>query len=166
MSHFKDILITVWWVKQVVVVLVSDDMLQIIFSLYFILGDIRPCDHWSYWIVNLNYIVCIYVYYVWSYFALATSITTTHFNTNTSYYLGGLLQSPNINTSNNSSNRSVLHVKSMSSWAPLCIGPYAQANIIDKSIIYVAGQIPLNPSTMKIVDSDRIDENLGMWLQL
>ena len=80
--------------------------------------------------------------------------------------------------------RSVLHVKSMSTWAPLCIGPYhinshnllpictqqrqyiyigpyAQANVVDGSIIYVAGQIPLNPATMKIIDSLRIDENLG-----
>ena len=43
----------------------------------------------------------------------------------------------------------------------MCIGPYAQANVVDGSIIYVAGQIPLNPATMKIVDSLRMDENLG-----
>lgn len=35
--------------------------------------------------------------------------------------------------------REVLHVKSLSEWAPLCIGPYSQANIINNSILYVAG---------------------------
>lgn len=44
----------------------------------------------------------------------------------------------------------VLHVRSISDWAPLCIGPYAQANVLANSLIYVAGQIPLNPSSMEI----------------
>jgi len=48
----------------------------------------------------------------------------------------------------------------------MCIGPYAQANVVDGSIIYVAGQIPLNPATMKIVDSLRMDENLGNLMLL
>eukprot|EP01032_Pedospumella_encystans_P019480 gene19480-22147_t len=48
--------------------------------------------------------------------------------------------------------RNVLHVKSMSEWAPLCIGPYAQANVLHRSLIFVAGQIPLNPADMKLFD--------------
>jgi hypothetical protein len=44
----------------------------------------------------------------------------------------------------------VLHVRSISDWAPLCIGPYAQANVLANSLIYVAGQIPLNPSSMEV----------------
>ena len=39
----------------------------------------------------------------------------------------------------------------MSEWAPLCIGPYAQANVIDNHIVFVAGQIPLDPSNMMII---------------
>jgi hypothetical protein len=35
-------------------------------------------------------------------------------------------------------------VKSMSEWAPLCIGPYAQANTVFKSIVLVAGKVPTN----------------------
>jgi hypothetical protein len=33
----------------------------------------------------------------------------------------------------------VLHVRSVSSWAPVCIGPYAQANVVHDSVIFVAG---------------------------
>ena len=33
----------------------------------------------------------------------------------------------------------VLHVRSVSSWAPVCIGPYAQANVLHDSVIFVAG---------------------------
>jgi enamine deaminase RidA (YjgF/YER057c/UK114 family) len=45
----------------------------------------------------------------------------------------------------------VLHVRSISEWAPLCIGPYAQANVLADSLIYLAGQIPLDPSTMTVL---------------
>lgn len=44
----------------------------------------------------------------------------------------------------------MLHVRSISEWAPLCIGPYAQANVLADSLIYLAGQIPLDPSTMTV----------------
>jgi len=47
--------------------------------------------------------------------------------------------------------RSVLHVQSISEWAPVCIGPYAQANTLEGSLIYVAGQIPLDPASMQII---------------
>lgn len=56
------------------------------------------------------------------------------------------------NTSPSSSKmlREVLHVQSMSQWAPLCIGPYCQANILRQFFIFVAGQIPLQPGTMTL----------------
>ncbi|PGH04633.1 hypothetical protein AJ79_07030 [Helicocarpus griseus UAMH5409] len=53
-----------------------------------------------------------------------------------------------------------LHVQSRSYWAPANIGPYSQAQCIplhrdaridrDGGLIYVAGQIPLNPGTMEV----------------
>eukprot|EP01033_Poteriospumella_lacustris_P017503 gene17503-12519_t len=46
--------------------------------------------------------------------------------------------------------REVLHVQSMSQWAPLCIGPYCQANILQDFFLFVAGQIPLQPGTMTL----------------
>eukprot|EP01031_Cornospumella_fuschlensis_P034126 gene34126-41301_t len=46
--------------------------------------------------------------------------------------------------------RDVLHVKSLSAWAPQCIGPYAQANTIHNCLVYVAGQIPLIPGNMQL----------------
>jgi hypothetical protein len=33
----------------------------------------------------------------------------------------------------------VLQVRSMSEWAPLCIGPYSQANTIFDTFVYIAG---------------------------
>mmetsp|Transcript_9650 Transcript_9650/g.12129 ORF Transcript_9650/g.12129 Transcript_9650/m.12129 type:complete len:637 (+) Transcript_9650:96-2006(+) len=51
----------------------------------------------------------------------------------------------------NSQRREALHVRSISHWAPVCIGPYCQANTIASSFVFVAGQIPLESATMKIV---------------
>lgn len=51
-------------------------------------------------------------------------------------------------------NRSVLHVRSISSWAPVCIGPYSQANTLKKALTFVAGQIPLIPSSMEMLSSN------------
>jgi enamine deaminase RidA (YjgF/YER057c/UK114 family) len=45
----------------------------------------------------------------------------------------------------------VLHVKSLSEWAPLCIGPYSQANVLGEQLILLAGQIALEPATMQMV---------------
>jgi len=66
-------------------------------------------------------------------------------------------------------------VQSISEWAPVCIGPYAQANTLEGVLIYVAGecseslkfayslaigyqfrsiiigQIPLDPASMQII---------------
>lgn len=47
----------------------------------------------------------------------------------------------------------MLHVQSQSEWAPLCIGPYAQANVLDDCLILLAGQLPLDPATMSLVTS-------------
>ncbi len=47
--------------------------------------------------------------------------------------------------------RDVLHVRSRSHWAPLCIGPYCQANFVcHGGLSLVAGQIGLVPSTMML----------------
>lgn len=76
--------------------------------------------------------------------------------------------------------KEVLHVKSYSRWAPLCIGPYAQANRViathmeeeeeeeedhhpqqqqlDYEIILVAGQISLDPGTMQMVHRDDVQK--------
>lgn len=50
----------------------------------------------------------------------------------------------------------MLHVRGISDWAPLCIGPYAQGNVLTDSLVYVAGQIPLNPSSMSCIEDDNI----------
>ncbi len=47
--------------------------------------------------------------------------------------------------------RDILHVRSQSHWAPLCIGPYCQANFLcNGGLSLVAGQIGLVPSTMML----------------
>jgi uncharacterized protein (TIGR00290 family) len=47
--------------------------------------------------------------------------------------------------------RSVLHVRSVSRWAPVCIGPYSQANVLRGCLVLLAGQIGLDPPTMELV---------------
>lgn len=54
--------------------------------------------------------------------------------------------------------RDVLHVKSISCWAPHCIGPYSQANILHRSLILLAGQIALLPQTMGLVGPDHLSQ--------
>ncbi|XP_022938025.1 diphthine--ammonia ligase isoform X1 [Cucurbita moschata] len=49
----------------------------------------------------------------------------------------------------NDQSKRVLHVQSISSWAPSCIGPYSQATL-HKEILYMAGQLGLNPPTMTL----------------
>nr|CCA16106.1 conserved hypothetical protein [Albugo laibachii Nc14] len=48
----------------------------------------------------------------------------------------------------------VLHVRSISAWAPSCIGPYSQANTVHDSLIFLAGQIPLNSATMQLIPGE------------
>ncbi|CAM0942888.1 unnamed protein product [Alopecurus aequalis] len=43
----------------------------------------------------------------------------------------------------------VLHVQSISCWAPSCIGPYSQATLHGE-ILYMAGQLGLDPPTMRL----------------
>ena len=48
--------------------------------------------------------------------------------------------------------RSTLHVQTVSHWAPVCVGPYSQANTLRSALIFMAGQIGLNAGTMALVD--------------
>ena len=48
--------------------------------------------------------------------------------------------------------RSTLHVQSISHWAPVCVGPYSQANTIRGGITFLAGQIGLDPPTMTLTE--------------
>ncbi|XP_042046236.1 diphthine--ammonia ligase-like [Salvia splendens] len=43
--------------------------------------------------------------------------------------------------------KNVLHVQSISEWAPSCIGPYSQATL-HKDVLQMAGQLGLDPPTM------------------
>ncbi|CAN0892714.1 Diphthine--ammonia ligase [Linum grandiflorum] len=49
----------------------------------------------------------------------------------------------------NDDSKNVLHVQSISSWAPSCIGPYSQATL-HHEILYMAGQLGLHPPTMTL----------------
>ncbi|OAX81576.1 hypothetical protein ACJ72_04078 [Emergomyces africanus] len=67
-----------------------------------------------------------------------------------------------------------LHVQSRSYWAPANIGPYSQAQSIplhpdakidrDGGLIYIAGQIPLEPASMEIYSPLHIEETDG-WVK-
>ena len=46
--------------------------------------------------------------------------------------------------------RKSLHVQSLSSWAPACIGPYGQSIRVN-GLAYVAGQIGMEPTTLDLV---------------
>lgn len=48
--------------------------------------------------------------------------------------------------------KQVMHVQSISQWAPACIGPYAQFNSA-RGLVFVAGQIGLDPPVMTLVSS-------------
>ncbi|KAL9127334.1 MAG: hypothetical protein Q9217_003773 [Psora testacea] len=58
--------------------------------------------------------------------------------------------------------REGLHVQSRSYWAPANIGPYSQAISVcydsNVSLVHVAGQIPLVPAAMHVVQPDAIDK--------
>jgi len=51
----------------------------------------------------------------------------------------------------NHSLRRTLHVQSISNWAPVCIGPYSQANVLRSSLVFLAGMIGLVPQRMKLI---------------
>jgi len=47
-------------------------------------------------------------------------------------------------------NRKSLHVQSLSTWAPACIGPYGQSIGVN-GLVHVAGQIGMEPTTLDLV---------------
>ncbi|QCD97390.1 Diphthine--ammonia ligase/Uncharacterized protein [Vigna unguiculata] len=49
----------------------------------------------------------------------------------------------------NNKNKKVLHVQSISCWAPSCIGPYSQATL-HEGLLHMAGQLGLDPPTMNL----------------
>ena len=49
--------------------------------------------------------------------------------------------------------REVLHVQSISRWAPICVGPYSQVNTLRSGLQFLAGQIGLVPETMVLRSS-------------
>lgn len=63
--------------------------------------------------------------------------------------------------------RDGLHVQSRSYWAPANIGPYSQAisvprnNSIGSAIVYVAGQIPLVPASMEVLQVEDSNSQIG-----
>ncbi|CAN1234008.1 Diphthine--ammonia ligase [Linum perenne] len=57
----------------------------------------------------------------------------------------------------NDNSKNVLHVQSISSWAPSCIGPYSQATL-HKEILYMAGQLGLHPPTMTLCNGSATAE--------
>ena len=54
------------------------------------------------------------------------------------------------NCSMSSKLRDVLHVQSLSYWAPVCVGPYSQVNTLRSGIHFLAGQVGLKPSSMTL----------------
>jgi len=49
--------------------------------------------------------------------------------------------------------REVLHVQSISQWAPICVGPYSQVNTMRSGLHFLAGQIGLKPESMTLQTS-------------
>jgi diphthine-ammonia ligase len=49
--------------------------------------------------------------------------------------------------------REVLHVQSISRWAPVCVGPYSQVNTLRSGLQFLAGQIGLVPEIMVLRSS-------------
>ena len=58
--------------------------------------------------------------------------------------------------------RQVLHVQSISHWAPVCVGPYSQVNTLRSTLHFMAGQIGLKPETMVLHD-DWEDQLRQCW---
>ncbi|KAL7534581.1 hypothetical protein ACHAXR_006690 [Thalassiosira sp. AJA248-18] len=53
--------------------------------------------------------------------------------------------------------RKTLHVQSISHWAPVCIGPYSQANTLRSSLVFLAGMMGLVPQSMTLIQPDTPD---------
>mmetsp|Transcript_12974 Transcript_12974/g.21252 ORF Transcript_12974/g.21252 Transcript_12974/m.21252 type:complete len:905 (-) Transcript_12974:829-3543(-) len=50
--------------------------------------------------------------------------------------------------------RKCLHVQSISHWAPVCIGPYSQANTLRSAVVFLAGMIGLVPESMMLIEPE------------
>lgn len=59
--------------------------------------------------------------------------------------------------------RTTLHVQTISHWAPVCVGPYSQANTLRSAVIFCAGQIGLIPGSMKLVAGGWTKELERSW---
>ncbi|KAF3583875.1 hypothetical protein F2Q69_00032416 [Brassica cretica] len=57
----------------------------------------------------------------------------------------------------NDQSKRILHVQSISSWAPSCIGPYSQATL-HKGVLHMAGQLGLDPPTMNLRNEGAVAE--------
>ncbi|KAF3685835.1 hypothetical protein FXO37_00226 [Capsicum annuum] len=57
----------------------------------------------------------------------------------------------------NDPTKKVLHVQSISCWAPSCIGPYSQATL-HNDILHMAGQLGLDPATMVLCKGGPVAE--------
>ena len=54
-------------------------------------------------------------------------------------------------TNRQSSLRHTLHVQSISSWAPVCVGPYSQSHTLRGCLTFLSGQIGLDRPSMTLV---------------
>lgn len=62
--------------------------------------------------------------------------------------------------------RSGLHVQSRSYWAPANIGPYSQAvSAQGDGVIYFAGQVPIVPATLELLDAPAVEAHAVLSLQ-
>jgi len=59
------------------------------------------------------------------------------------------------------SNRAVIHASD----APQAIGPYSQAVKIN-NVVYLSGQIPLDPATMQLVEGDITEQTVRVFENL
>jgi len=59
--------------------------------------------------------------------------------------------------------RKTLHVQSISHWAPVCIGPYSQANVLRSSLVFLAGMIGLVPQSMTLIEPAASSSDVSDW---
>ena len=60
--------------------------------------------------------------------------------------------------------REIMHVQSISRWAPSCVGPYSQAARFG-DCVYVSGQLGLDPPTMAFVEGETLARELEKTIQ-
>ena len=59
--------------------------------------------------------------------------------------------------------RKTLHVQSISHWAPVCIGPYSQCNVLRSSLVFLAGMIGLVPQSMTLIKPTTSSNDVASW---